>query len=75
MRTTGIGHRVFVVDPPSSCGMVDEPYTVDIATGMLMERYDVGAQVALQLLLQHAAAHRVQVTEVARQLVATRRLL
>lgn len=55
--------------------MVDEVHTVDIATGMLMERYHVGPQLALQLLLQYATAHRLQVIDVARRLIATRRLI
>lgn len=75
MGTAGAGHWVLVVDPPSSRGVVDERYTVDIATGMLMERHHVSSQVASQILRRHAAARRLQVIEVARWLVATRSLL
>jgi AmiR/NasT family two-component response regulator len=50
-------------------------HAVDLAQGMLMERFQVSSPVASDMLRAHARACRLPVAEVARWLVATRYLL
>ena len=49
--------------------------SIDLAHGILMERYHVGSGAASDLLRAHAEARRLPVVEVAQWLVATRILL
>lgn len=58
----------------AGCGIVDESNSVDIAQGILMERYEVSSQVAFDILVRHAAGCQVPVIEIARWLIATRYL-
>lgn len=56
-------------------GTVDDIPSVDIAQGILMERYAVSSRAAFEILLRHATDRRLPVVEIAHWLIATRRLL
>ncbi|WP_410790093.1 ANTAR domain-containing protein [Kribbella sp. C-35] len=56
-------------------GTVGDISSVDIAQGILMERYEVGSRAAFEILLRHANDRRLPMVEIAHWLIATRRLL
>ncbi|MER7247468.1 ANTAR domain-containing protein [Kribbella sp. NPDC000426] len=49
--------------------------SIDLAQGILMERYHLGSRAASAMLRAHADARRLPVSEIAHWLVATRLLL